>query len=179
MKYGVNFRVIGQDGLPVVDVRDAFPHLKPFVYKDGTGELGWALTRDFCFDFRRAGDKRAWRVRVKGDPEGNITLCFDYDGASRPNATRVIAGDRMDKDVIVGSFIHDLGFCIHEYIMGFERSDWNGILTDVMDAYGATEKKQLEFHLAVMFGGRSYWPKTDAELAHYRSLVAIEEVPVW
>lgn len=179
MKYGVNFRVIGSDGRPIEDVRDAYPKLKPFVYKDGTGEIGWALLEDFTFEYRRKGDANAWRFVLKGDSNGDITKCFDYDGASRPNVTRAVAGDRMDKDVVVPSLGHDLGYTVHEYVTGFTKSDWDDFLTDSMDAYGAPNDKQLSFHLAVSFGGRRFWAKSEDELVHYRALVEITPVPIW
>ena len=176
MKYGEGFWVV-KDGVRVKDRKDAYPKLKPFEYADGTGDCGWALLEDFTFDYFPPGSRGAgWRFTVKGDPDGDISRCFDYDGASRPAATREIAGDKMDFDVIVPSFGHDLGYCIHDYVTGFERCDWDEFLGEVMEAYGAGSWKRTKFVAAVSLFGRSRYAKSPAELEHYKGLVTVERV---
>ena len=182
MKYGRGFWVV-KDGVRVRDrlSLDAYPALHPFEYADGTGDLGWFLTEDFCFDYVKPGDKSglAWRFHVLGDPLPELHKnAFDYDGASIPEMLRAMARDKMDRRWIVPSLGHDVGYCVHGHVTGFTKADWDTFLLEVGEAYGDNLYQCGKYRAAVILGGWAAWPKPDAEAEVYKNLVRIERVPL-
>lgn len=180
MKYGQGFWIV-QNGVRLKDQKLAFPDLRPFIYDDGTGDLGWWNLTPFCFDYAKPGSIcSAWRFTVAGSPAPNKFTSFDYDGASVPQnpIVRAITRDKMDRRWIVPGFGHDLGYCITDYITGFTKADWDTFLSEVAEAYDENGCKRAEYKTAVVCFGGGLYGKTTTEANRYRSLVKIESVPI-
>lgn len=173
MKYGDGFICLDGNGNELAE--RAYPELLPFEYNDGTGDCGWFLLEDFSFIYTDPTTGKAWKITMKGDANPAIGTSFDYDGASRPGITRGVAGDRMDHDVIVPSLVHDMGYCVHDYITGFTREQWDIALREIAEAYGCNWFKRNEFYYAVRAGGIFRYQKTVNETLRYITLIEIEE----
>ena len=180
MKYGQGFWVVRNgERLRWIDTLHCFPALHPFFYDDG--DLGWFHLEDFTVDYVKPGSTcgLAWRITILGDPNPELHVnSFDFDGASRPDWTKAVTRDKMDKRWIVAADLHDIGYCIHEWRTGFTKEDWDTLLSEVAEAYGETKFQRDKYYSAVALFGGSRYPKTAAELAMYRKLVRIERVPL-
>ena len=182
MKYGQGFWVVvAGRRLKTLDPVLGYPGLNPFEYADGSGDVGWLHTRDFTVDYVKPGDNSgsAWRITLAGDLNPVQYLnSFDFDGASRPEATKAITRDKMDHRWIVAADLHDLGYCIHEWKTGFTKADWDTLLSEVAEAYGENAYERAKYWAAVTLGGWACWPKTAEETERYRNLCSFERVPL-
>ena len=89
---------------------------------------------------------------------------------------RALARDKMDRRWIVPSDGHDLGYCIHGYVTGFTKADWDRFLLEVGEAYGDNVYQCAKYRLAVAAGGWAAWDKPREEIDIYTQLVRIERV---
>jgi len=180
MQYGQGFWVV-ENGMRLKDRSLAYPSLRGFEY--GDGDFGHFLLKPFAFDYVKPNDGsgQAWRITISGDPNPLLHFnSFDFDGASVPHLkiVRMMVRDKLDPRWQVASLGHDLGYCVHEYVMGFTRSDWDELLSEIAEAYGESAYYRGKYRLAVNVAGWACYKKTPEELAIYRSLVKIERVPL-
>ena len=198
MKYGEGFWCV-KEGVRLP--RRIYPATRGFEYLDGTGDCGEFLLEDWCFDYVAPGSREALRMTIAGNLRPVLHRnSFDFDWASIPRPARAITCDKADYRIRAGCLPHDMGFCVQEVLPGLDRTWWNTLLFEIMEAYSVTwdETKAGSFKsrlrmkaryledralrngvlAGVTLGGPFVWGKTPEEIAVYRRLFKVERMAV-
>ena len=176
MKYGDGFWVVEKGvRLPFRD----FPSTKGFEYADGSGDWGELLLNDFTVDYLPPGMRNPLRMTIAGSSAPVLHVnSFDFDFASIPKVFRTMVCDKADHRIRVGSLFHDMGYCVHEAMPFMDKAFWDTMLVEIAEAYGMPWSTRQEVWLGVKAGGWAAWPKSPEEMAVYRKLFSVEQVPL-
>lgn len=155
---------------------DAMPIMRPSRYPDM--DDCWYLESDFY-------------LRI-GEFIYLIEKSFDFDGASIPKSVWGIIGHPMQMWILLAALFHDGMYASNlipqsdadwlflEIIQACDRatkinSSWAG--SRLAQEYSRWQRRNDCF-IAVKAFGRFVYPKSDVEIAKYRSLVSVKTIPI-